>query len=620
MQSFIPILLLVLTNVVLSNAQNLIWNEDFNAAMSTLEWETVNEDNGVDDLNWKWDNDPCDVRFGFQPCFGATSADSGFMFFNSFANGNNPHDVSLSYILPIDCGGYSNVYLKFQNQYAFISGTDNSKAFVGISTNGIDYTFKQVLQEVENNDIGDDLDIVIIDITDEAANQDSVYLKFRWQGQYEWAWKIDDIELWDDDPTYDNDLTVMDNFYAIAPNIQTPASQVAPMNFLADVKNNGQQTQNDLHITISIKNLETEEIAFADTLFLGSIAPGQIIENIPFEKAFLPPPFPAFYEGTYRASSENEEQFPEDNTISFRFEITQFTFSKDIQDMNFPLPLTSPTTFSWSYGNHYYLPAGAGQRLCSIYFEYSAPSPVLNGEEITFYLYEWEDVNDDGIAQSEERGVNPAVGGKIVASEVIKIKPPFSLQNPTSVEVPLLNYDNPDDPVFLKDDTHYLLMAQISTNEPATIFPWGTAWPFIDYSATWFVDSLKNDDRFGAFIGFEGGLNTDFVQSFDAVPVLRMKVDSFCNIVATSSPSLHNIRVFPNPVKEDLFISIDGSTELPIEALQLYNVSGQLVLERTILDFQSRNEQISLSGLSAGLYFLEVRTATSRQVYKIIKH
>ncbi|MCW8981713.1 MAG: T9SS type A sorting domain-containing protein [Altibacter sp.] len=69
--------------------------------------------------------------------------------------------------------------------------------------------------------------------------------------------------------------------------------------------------------------------------------------------------------------------------------------------------------------------------------------------------------------------------------------------------------------------------------------------------------------------------------------------------------------LYPNPVWESLFIASEGET---IESLSVYTVSGKKVME-----FTENTSVLDVSGLSEGLYFLEMVTATGSDLQKFIK-
>ncbi|HRF37688.1 MAG TPA: hypothetical protein PK198_02775, partial [Saprospiraceae bacterium] len=84
-------------------------------------------------------------------------------------------------------------------------------------------------------------------------------IQFEWIGGWDYFWAIDDIELLNQDLSIQNDMQV-NTFFARAPNAITPASQLEPFGFVADVKNNGRLTAASSTLTVSIKNAGNTEI------------------------------------------------------------------------------------------------------------------------------------------------------------------------------------------------------------------------------------------------------------------------------------------------------------------------------------------------------------------------
>ncbi|HEY0046461.1 MAG TPA: T9SS type A sorting domain-containing protein, partial [Flavobacterium sp.] len=71
-------------------------------------------------------------------------------------------------------------------------------------------------------------------------------------------------------------------------------------------------------------------------------------------------------------------------------------------------------------------------------------------------------------------------------------------------------------------------------------------------------------------------------------------------------------KAFPNPTEN--FVTISGDTE--VESIAVFSVLGQLVSE---LKPYTSEVQVDLSGLPAAVYFIEVRSATAGNIYRVIK-
>ena len=72
------------------------------------------------------------------------------------------------------------------------------------------------------------------------------------------------------------------------------------------------------------------------------------------------------------------------------------------------------------------------------------------------------------------------------------------------------------------------------------------------------------------------------------------------------------INLFPNPAKDKIYIE---STEI-INTLKVYNVSGQLMLEKSIAN---NNGELNIELLKSGVYFIYVQTENEMKHFQIIK-
>lgn len=169
------------------------------AAFST--WTSAN--GGAGTQQWVRSTVP-GVNFGFTPTpikpFKSTTAANGFAFFNSDANAANAHVATLT-SAPINCASQTSVRVRFHSQYAAFSGVNDVLAEVRVSSDGgVTWTGYQVLKNLFGfpTDAGAFVpDDVVTDIAlPTASGKPSVLLQFRWTGNFEYGWKIDDIELY----------------------------------------------------------------------------------------------------------------------------------------------------------------------------------------------------------------------------------------------------------------------------------------------------------------------------------------------------------------------------------------------------------------------------------------
>jgi hypothetical protein len=170
----------------------VFWEETFsNQASATTNWVHGGTNDGAE--VWTWTDDP---GAGFQtpsgaiPAFAAPSA-GGYFLFNSDANGEIDHIVTLTGVgNPANATGQSNVRVKFYTQYAKF--TEGAIAEIGVSTNGTTFTYKPLFEGLDTDTFFEDWVEVSLP---EANNAAQVWLQFRWTGNYEYHWKVDDVQL-----------------------------------------------------------------------------------------------------------------------------------------------------------------------------------------------------------------------------------------------------------------------------------------------------------------------------------------------------------------------------------------------------------------------------------------
>lgn len=190
-RTILLLLFLQCGNASLSRAQ-IFWSETFgNEGDANAVWIHGGTNPGLS--FWTWTDNPA---AGYQepdlPNFGAPTAADGYFFFNSDNNGPSPHDVTLTNLgQPVDCSGKTDVRLRFFTQYIYFNPA-GTVAEVGVSTDGVTYSYRPLFDGLPANLPYHDW--VEVDL-DEADGQAQVYLQFRWIGNYEYHWKVDDLSL-----------------------------------------------------------------------------------------------------------------------------------------------------------------------------------------------------------------------------------------------------------------------------------------------------------------------------------------------------------------------------------------------------------------------------------------
>ena len=162
-------------------AQTTIYTQNFSSTSLPSGWQNVdNSGNGAG--TW--------ARKTSSHSFASTTASNGFWIFDSDAKGNDSKAENADLIsAAINCSGYSHVTLQFEEffaQYNASSGT------VSVSTDNSNWS---EVYSVTNST--DNPHLVKVDISGIAANQATVYIKFNYQGNYDYWWAVDDIKLYE---------------------------------------------------------------------------------------------------------------------------------------------------------------------------------------------------------------------------------------------------------------------------------------------------------------------------------------------------------------------------------------------------------------------------------------
>ncbi len=171
--------------VFLTTAQTTWYSKDFQGGMSP--WTTVDK-TGTGAGVWQYKTGALSVPSLGSVTFSSASATTGYVYFLSDAanDDNKPEDADL--ISPaVNCSSLGYVFLEF-NEYFRQYGSSIGTVYV--SDNGSSWIPVYSVDETSNNPHH-----VEIDITSFAAGKSTVYLKFNFQGDYDYFWMVDDVKL-----------------------------------------------------------------------------------------------------------------------------------------------------------------------------------------------------------------------------------------------------------------------------------------------------------------------------------------------------------------------------------------------------------------------------------------
>ncbi|MEL6635347.1 MAG: T9SS type A sorting domain-containing protein [Bacteroidota bacterium] len=609
-------------------AQTPFFSEDFSGSGLPTSWSTRNL-NGSSQALWTWcaehssSDDPpigCPLIFddivNRQDPFGATTANNGFLVFDSdfyFFQGIADRHNSVITSPIINCLDKTQVWLKFESHIGVFNRETRENAVVEVSTDGVNWTGFEVV-DLRPLSFGDpdpgitgwslNPEVTVLDLSAVAATQEEVQIRWRWDGEAEFYWAIDDVALYESDPAplfipqHDLRLT---NFYAVAPNQVTPLSQVDRFGFLADIKNDGLQDQTGVELLVTVRHQGDDVEVYRETKTVADIDRGELRQNILFDGAGYLPDRLGVYEITYTISADSTDGRPENNVVNYFFEVSDRTFAKEEGILSYTAPVgvwEEDANHSWGWGNYFYCPKGLGFVASSVQFSIGGPLSNLADEFIDFNLYQWRDNDDqDGNCQIEER--------LLLGTSRYRI---------TGFEEPGVFYDAPFgdvDGIELDDDGEYIVMLEF--NAPNDSDDLEIAYNnSTNYGGQFLRSDLLGPTRHGSFVWIGNPDSTTFLSfGFGAsfVPCLRLNLD--LNVGTQEGPSLlagHQLQLSPNPAREHIRVGIQLEEPSDRIHLSLWNALGTQQQDWQFDRVAHQQLTVPISHLAAGVYWLRMDT------------
>jgi len=320
------------------------------------------------------------------------------------------------------------------------------------------------------------------------------------------------------------------------------------------------------------------------------VAPGENFTLADFSLSTYPE---GTYTLTYTASMMDlnmtniVDEYASDNSISYSFTISDSIYSAAKVDTANGLPNAKifyrPSTNNQTYSICSVISDPNASRLAveGLYFAAVKGTAVpgdslLTGEEISVYLYKWEDVFVD---------LNDPSFGFGTLTEVAQAY--YYYPSELGYETVYAPFN---EPIVLTDNDRYLACVQtVNTNvyfgHDNTNYTWNT-----DY----YLQPICPNENDGTY--YTNGFGLDIPNA------LGIKVME----PVTSANELTNLKIlaYPNPAMNSVTIALKASGKI---ALTVTDISGKIVLNSTELLFNEKAE-IDISTLESGVYLLKIRT------------
>jgi hypothetical protein len=245
-KKFAPLELKAKPGVIAPEKGITLWQNDFS---DPAQWTTSNDPQGTPGHtsgDWTITTSVAGIPVAALAPAAHTTAANGFAFINSDAAGGQAlQNASIVFNSDIDLSAEANVLLKFEQSHRRYAET----TYVLWSTDGgATWNEVEVNGDMAVNTNTSNPEVLQVNLSNEIGGQDSVRIGFKYTGNWDWFWAIDDVKITTPD---DHDVALSGLYWgstgawgARLPYYQIPTAQVTAIDFSGVIANNGLLNQN----------------------------------------------------------------------------------------------------------------------------------------------------------------------------------------------------------------------------------------------------------------------------------------------------------------------------------------------------------------------------------------
>lgn len=575
------------------------WSENFT---NNIPAGWTNADASNQNVIWKWcanNSSGCSPVFSGEEPFQATTAETGYVHVNSDAAGQLPQShISRLTTSAIDCSGKNEVFVKFQSHIGTYTITPSTSAILRVSTDLNNWTnFVAFPDLITTNEFSPNPNISILDISSVAANQATVYLQWQWTGNYEYMWDLDDIELFDLNPTPKFDLAIS-NFFYPASSFATPASQISTdtFGFFILMSNRGLQPMTNVRVKATVEDVNSSEILFADSVLLETIDPGVVDSFVSFSQLFAPELPEGDYAIRYSVQSDSSDLRPGDNARVSPFVVTSNIFSKESGAQTATRPASD---VAWTVGNYYVMSSGQFDtyKATTAEFAFATDSTELDVADVKAAIALLK-VNDDVPLDFEGFDTDEFPGNSVTWLGYANYEAPEGIVNGQLQQVEIIDFETLESGVLLEPGGRYFLTVGYDDDARKTNHAFSTEFNYFNV-----VSTITYSDQW-----YLGGFGDDLAA------LLRMYISLASTTDEQPLPE-SALQVFPNPVSDAVNLAVEFAA--PTDAtITIADLSGRVI---SLEDRQGLiSEQITyrLPQLVSGVYLARIATQEGTRTVK----
>ncbi len=505
----------------------------------------------------------------------STSASDGFAMYDSDAlnSSYSPQEAYIQYNGTVDCSSYPYVNIEFESYHRKF----RDSIFVEVSIDGINWDRYEVHPGQATNTTTANPELVSVNVSATAGSQPVVYFRFKYEGEWDYAWMIDDVSFAE---TPNNYVTIDDEVFGgwwIGYNISggigcdytfNPLSQLAanPYKIEAVIRNAGVAPQNmTLHAEAFDQITNSVYTSTSNSQYLSSSQQDTFAVNNTFNPTTL---------GLYELNMWGVGDSANTDTSSKQTVVTQYSYGKDLNDYQGSYILGNATR-----ENHVtsFFDIYANENLYSVDL-YIAPWSIP-GTKIYGVLYEADPTAGANPIYLDQTDDHTITSSDLDSWITLSFANPISLIAGVGYEMGAAGYQHPSDSAGIG----YSGLALGTEN---SLFDANGGSPNSAGTPTWYYITQN--------------------------PMIRMNFDP-ASSGSTISKNLikSDLNIYPNPANNVISISnLDN-----FDFLQIKDLLGKVVYKKNIS--KVNNTTIDVQGFSTGTYLLNIEgssTTTSRKI------
>jgi hypothetical protein len=539
-----------------------LWSNDFS---NQADWATANFPQGTpphSDGDWTITTNASAAPVTALNPAAFTSVANGYAIIDSDAAGASAFQNAVIYtVAPIDLSANAQVVMTFQQTHRrYAESTYVIYSLDGGLTWGeVEVNADQTVNTNTNNPAQ-----VQVNLSSQIGGQPAVHIGFKYTGNYDWFWAVDDVKLMTPDD-YDLEMT---NVYwgstgfwgARLPYYQIPLAQITTIDFGGIVSNLGALDQNDVVFTSALASG-----AYTGTSNASSVAAGAF-DTLEVTTPLTPPATVANHVVNLSVSSGATDAAPANNAINSAatISVNNYIYARD-----------KGTIASGSYNQ------GQGFEVGNIFDMVTAAN--LGGVDVV--------INAAAVAGAEMYvklySIDPATGDFLFVDE----SDLYTLTAADLGQKKTLAFLN--GAAALNANESYLVVAGSNGDGGATNdLVVGTA-GVSEAQTSYYLDLTDNTWYYTT-----------------STPMVRMNFDPTVSI--NEVENTFGLNVYPNPASDVINVTVNKAVDATIS---IVDVTGKVVKTSSLNGLATT---VNTAGLTNGVYYVNITDGVSTSTQKVV--